>query len=374
MRHTLTARTLAAILIVVIALTSALPALAARKKKKTPEETLAASVKREIEIGDKVAEEIAKHMNIIEDPFVTARIKTIFNRLTPWVTRPLPYNVQIVREKSPNAFCIPGGNIYVTTGLIDFAQSDSELAFVIAHELAHADGKHVIIQMERNQRLSLAAIAIALASRGAGAAMVLSNVAAIAVASAYSRDLEQQADLGAIEIAEKAGYDLVAGVTSMESLAAEELKQPWIDPGVYRDHPKLSDRISYIADAVERKGYRIHRKKVLKLLIPRIAEEKGCLTLTLDNAPIISGPATDAFRTTLETAKKNIETSLQMETPAYDIRIDKTGPHPAICVGVVRLLKWPIPGVTDTPETVRTRIVDVLDVARKKHPMARYAM
>lgn len=374
MRHTLTARTLAAILIVVIALTSALPALAARKKKKTPEETLAASVKREIEIGDKVAEEIAKHMNIIEDPFVTARIKTIFNRLTPWVTRPLPYNVQIVREKSPNAFCIPGGNIYVTTGLIDFAQSDSELAFVIAHELAHADGKHVIIQMERNQRLSLAAIAIALASRGAGAAMVLSNVAAIAVASAYSRDLEQQADLGAIEIAEKAGYDLVAGVTSMESLAAEELKQPWIDPGVYRDHPKLSDRISYIADAVERKGYRIHRKKVLKLLIPRIAEEKGRLTLTLDNAPIISGPATDAFRTTLETAKKNIETSLQMETPAYDIRIDKTGPHPAICVGVVRLLKWPIPGVTDTPETVRTRIVDVLDVARKKHPMARYAM
>lgn len=374
MRHTLTTRTLAAILIVVIALTSALPALAARKKKKTPEETLAASVKREIEIGDKVAEEIAKHMNIIEDPFVTARIKTIFNRLTPWVTRPLPYNVQIVREKSPNAFCIPGGNIYVTTGLIDFAQSDSELAFVIAHELAHADGKHVIIQMERNQRLSLAAIAIALASRGAGAAMVLSNVAAIAVASAYSRDLEQQADLGAIEIAEKAGYDLVAGVTSMESLAAEELKQPWIDPGVYRDHPKLSDRISYIADAVERKGYRIHRKKVLKLLIPRIAEEKGRLTLTLDNAPIISGPATDAFRTTLETAKKNIETSLQMETPAYDIRIDKTGPHPAICVGVVRLLKWPIPGVTDTPETVRTRIVDVLDVARKKHPMARYAM
>lgn len=374
MRHTLTARTLTAILIVVIALTSALPALAARKKKKTPEETLAASVKREIEIGDKVAEEIAKHMNIIEDPFVTARIKTIFNRLTPWVTRPLPYNVQIVREKSPNAFCIPGGNIYVTTGLIDFAQSDSELAFVIAHELAHADGKHVIIQMERNQRLSLAAIAIALASRGAGAAMVLSNVAAIAVASAYSRDLEQQADLGAIEIAEKAGYDLVAGVTSMESLAAEELKQPWIDPGVYRDHPKLSDRISYIADAVERKGYRIHRKKVLKLLIPRIAEEKGRLTLTLDNAPIISGPATDAFRTTLETAKKNIETSLQMETPAYDIRIDKTGPHPAICVGVVRLLKWPIPGVTDTPETVRTRIVDVLDVARKKHPMARYAM
>lgn len=374
MRHTLTARTLAAILIVVIALTSALPALAARKKKKTPEETLAASVKREIEIGDKVAEEIAKHMNIIEDPFITARIRTIFNRLTPWVTRPLPYNVQIVREKSPNAFCIPGGNIYVTTGLIDFAQSDSELAFVIAHELAHADGKHVIIQMERNQRLSLAAIAIALASRGAGAAMVLSNVAAIAVASAYSRDLEQQADLGAIEIAEKAGYDLVAGVTSMESLAAEELKQPWIDPGVYRDHPKLSDRISYIADAVERKGYRIHRKKVLKLLIPRIAEEKDRLTLTLDNALIISGPATDAFRTTLETAKKNIETSLQMETPAYDIRIDKTGPHPAICVGVVRLLKWPIPGVTDTPETVRTRIVDVLDVARKKHPMARYAM
>ncbi|WP_282012935.1 M48 family metallopeptidase [Pyramidobacter piscolens] len=312
-------------------------------------------------------------MEFVEDPLVTARVRGIFNRLTPWVKRPLPYNVHVVKEKSPNAFCIPGGNIYVTTGLIDFVRSDAELAFVMAHELSHADGKHGIIQMERNQKLSLAALAIAVASRGAGAAMVLSNVAAVAVSNAYSRDLEQEADLGAVTIAENAGYELSAGVTVMESLAAEELKQPWVDPGVYRDHPKISERIHYIASAVESKGHKIQRKDVLKLLIPRLGEEGGRLLLRVDDTVIVQAPASSESRQIFEGARMVLQRALQMETPVYDIRVDEAGGRPsAVYIGVSCVLREPLPKGANSLGHVRLQLVKALTEARKKHPMANY--
>ncbi|RKJ81449.1 peptidase M48 [Pyramidobacter sp. CG50-2] len=342
----------------------------ARKKK---ESGIEASVKREVAIGERVAEEIAKNMEFVEDPLVTARVRGIFNRLTPWVKRPLPYNVHVVKEKSPNAFCIPGGNIYVTTGLIDFVRSDAELAFVMAHELSHADGKHGIIQMERNQKLSLAALAIAVASRGAGAAMVLSNVAAVAVSNAYSRDLEQEADLGAVTISENAGYDLSAGVTVMESLAAEELKQPWVDPGVYRDHPKISERIRYIAGAVESRGHKIQRKNVLKLLIPRLSEEENRLVLRVDDTVIVQAPASSESRQLFEEARMVLRRALQMETPVYDIRVDEAGGRPsAVYIGVSCVLREPLPEGADSLGHVRLQLVKALTEARKKHPMANY--
>ncbi len=350
-----------------------LPAGAARKKRRTEAEILQASIKRETAIGRKVADEIAKHMNIIEDPFYTARVRGIFNRLTPWTTRPLPYNVHIVKEKSPNAFCIPGGNIYVTSGLLEFVRSDAELAFVIAHELAHADGKHVIVQMERNQKLGLAALAIAIASRGAGAAIVLSNVAAIAVANAYSRDLEQEADLNGADIAEKAGYDLVAGVTVMESLAEEELKTPWIDPGVYRDHPKIADRVSYIADLVEKKGYALRRKYVLKLLLPKVEENSGRLDFVIDDTKVATLPAGESARAYFEKSRRNVEQFLQMETPAYDIRVSGSGTSEGVFAGVRPLFEPRGPFSGGELDAIRERLLAALNEARKKHPMADYA-
>jgi predicted Zn-dependent protease len=345
---------------------------AQKKKYKNSDEELAASIKRERAIGDKIAEEIAKNMDFVEDPFITARVRGIFNRLVPGVKRPLPYNVHIVREKSPNAFCIPGGNIYVTTGLIDFVRSDAELAFVMAHELCHADGKHGIIQMERNQKISLVALAIAIASRGAGAAMVLSNAAAIAISNAYSRDLEQEADIGAVDVAEKAGYDLVAGVTVMESLAAEELKQPWIDPGYTGDHPKIADRIQYISELVERKGYQIHRKTVLKLLRPVITEDNGTLVFKVDETEILRGKATPALKQYCQNASEVINASLQMETPVYDIRLTKWNGTDAVNIGVVRLMAAPVPGSDISMKEVRQNLVNALGESHKKHPMANY--
>ena len=347
---------------------------ARQKGHESGTDRLAQSVKRECKIGGKIADEIAEHMDFVEDPLITARVRGIFNKLVPWVTRPLPYRVSIVREKAPNAFCIPGGYVYVTTGLLEFVRSDAELAFVLAHELCHAAGKHGIIQMERNQKLSLAALAVAVASKGAAAAMVLSNAAAIAISNAYSRDLEQEADLGAVDVAEKAGYDLSAGITVMEGLAAEELKMPWIDPTLPLDHPKIGARIQCIAAEVERRGHVIRRKRVLKLLRPAVMEEQGTVIFKVDETEILRGRATPALKKFCKDASQIIDSALQMETPAYDITCVRKRGMELLCIGITELMRAPIPDCSVTLETVRLRLVDALDAARKKHPMTNYTL
>ena len=347
---------------------------AAKKKPATEQEQIEASVKREKVIGDKVAKEIEKAMKFVEDPIVTARVQALFNRLTPWVDRPLPYSIHVVREKAPNAFCIPGGYIYVTTGLLDFVKSDAELAYVVAHELVHADGKHGIIQLERNQKLSLAALAVAIASKGAGAALVLSNVAAMAVSNAYSRDLERSADMGALKILENAGYPLTAAVTVMESLAEEELRQPWDDPGIALDHPKIAERVAYIIDSVKERGCKIQRKTVLNLLRPSLALEKDSLILRIDDTELFRGAKDQpGLRDYMEKAAAEIQGALQMETSPYDIRVAaRYEGIPSLYVGITRIMSSPIPGVQANFDEIRARVLQALMEARKKHPVADY--
>ena len=347
---------------------------AAKKKPATEQEQIEASVKREKVIGDKVAKEIEKAMKFVEDPIVTARVQALFNRLTPWVDRPLPYSIHVVREKAPNAFCIPGGYIYVTTGLLDFVKSDAELAYVVAHELVHADGKHGIIQLERNQKLSLAALAVAIASKGAGAALVLSNVAAMAVSNAYSRDLERSADMGALKILENAGYPLTAAVTVMESLAEEDLRQPWYDPGIALDHPKIAERVAYIIDSVKERGCKIQRKTVLNLLRPSMALEKDSLILRIDDTELFRGAKDQpGLRDYMEKAAAEIQGALQMETSPYDIRVAaRYEGIPSLYVGITRIMSSPIPGVQANFDEIRARVLQALMEARKKNPVADY--
>lgn len=126
----------------------------AHVEEKTQDQRISESVAREVQVGERVKTEVEKHFSLVENPVLTARVASVFNRLTPYASRPLPYSVAIVKDRYPNAFCIPGGNVYVTTALLDFVKSDDELAFILAHELGHADGNHVIRQLERNQRLS----------------------------------------------------------------------------------------------------------------------------------------------------------------------------------------------------------------------------
>ncbi len=340
------------------------------EKKMTSEE---ASVAREIKIGERIAEQIAKNMELVQDPRVLSRVRMVFDKLTPSLKRPLPYSVQIVRDDSVNAFCIPGGFIYVTTGLLDFVHCEAELASVLSHELIHSTGKHGIIQVERNQKLSLAALAIAIASRGEGAAVILSSLAQVAISSSYSRDLEQEADQEGLKLLTGAGYPAVAALTVLEGLAAEELTMPWYDPGIYLDHPKIQERINYTREQILKMGYPIHRKQVLGLLRSSVASGEGGLQLKVDDVEILTLPAGEENQRLLDEVAAKLDRSFQMELSPYDIRIIKTPEgEQSLYIGLTEILKSLLPEGAVDLEEIRSKLLTAHGNALKKHPIADY--
>lgn len=160
---------------------------------------------QEIKIGKKGIEQIEKNWTILKNPVHQARVDTIVGRLKPYMERNLSYDVRIADHEMINAFALAGGTMYVTTGMLDFVKSDLELAGVIAHEMVHADRKHVITQMARNERMTLLAIAAIIASKGEGGAMIAANAVQVAVMGAYSIDIEKEADARGIDALVKAG-------------------------------------------------------------------------------------------------------------------------------------------------------------------------
>ncbi|MDR0653115.1 MAG: M48 family metalloprotease, partial [Synergistaceae bacterium] len=173
---------------------------------------------QEIKLRERVSAEVEKRWTILVNPVYNARVETIVNRLSPQMERRLNYDVDIIDEKAVNAFALAGGKMYVTTGMLDFVKSDVELAGVIAHEMVHADKKHVIIQTARNNRMTLLALAAVIASRGRGAALVAANLVHVAIMGAYSIELEKEADALGIDALSMAGYNPVGMLTIQERL------------------------------------------------------------------------------------------------------------------------------------------------------------
>ena len=101
------------------------------------------SVPEEIQIGNKMSAEVARQMPVVRDPLATRSVSDIGMKLVAALPRQdFQYHFYLIRDNTPNAFTIPGGTIYVHTGLLDFADDKSELAGVLAHEISHAFDRH----------------------------------------------------------------------------------------------------------------------------------------------------------------------------------------------------------------------------------------
>jgi Zn-dependent protease with chaperone function len=326
----------------------------------------ASDLEKEIQMGEEVSKAVEEQMRRIADPVAEAHLAMLLSRFTPLLNRHLDYQVRILDEKSPNAFAIPGGRVYVTKGMLDFVRGDGELAAVLAHELTHADRRHVMIQVARNEKLSLLALAVVIASRGSGAALVMANALAVAVSSSYSRDLEREADRGGVALMVSAGFDPVASLTLMERLKLERIRHPWVDPGIYQDHPDEDERIDYTAQALKDRRIPIRRKGPLGLLRVRVEPRSGDLVLLLDATPVCSLPEGAENRACLEGFARRLDAKLQLETPPYDLRVIDVPPPSALCLRGERLLEAR-PGVD--PEEVRRALAAGLEAARRKHPL-----
>lgn len=328
------------------------------------------SLSKEIALGEKVASQIESEWPIVSDPVKVARVQMIFNKLLPYLSRPLPYEVKILDLEMINAFCIPGGKIYVTTGLLNFVRSDGELAAILGHELGHADKNHVMIQAERSKKLSLASLAIIIASQGQAAAAMMAGVAQIAITNGYSRDLEREADLIGVNLVWRAGYPPAASLTVMEGLAAEQMKRPYVDPGIFMSHPRIEERIESVRQIIRDNGWPLSRKRSLRVLVPSVEVDDGRHYLKLDGNIIWTSSDPGAGELFLSLSEK-IDSILELETSPHDIQVVPVGGRAALVVSGRKLAQEPLPEGLSLA-VLRDNIIKALMEAKRKNPVAEY--
>jgi len=201
---------------------------------------------REIEIGRQTAVEVERQLPVSRDATMQARVRRIGSALIAAMpTRAYPYQFKVLDIRDFNAFCLPGGFMYVFEGLLNRLESDDAVAFVMAHEITHASHRHWKRMVEKMRGPALIATL-------AGAALGADDVAALAatlVQSQYSREQEDDADEGGIGLAAAAGFDPAGAVTAASEMA--KLDSGDLTPIYLRSHPPAKDRRSRLAKAAE---------------------------------------------------------------------------------------------------------------------------
>lgn len=166
------------------------------------------------------------------------------------------YHFLILESDEVNAFAAPGGLILVTRGLVRCCTTEDMLAAVVAHEIGHVEGKHGLRAIQTG-RLNTALTTIGveagknlgseeLASVTAAFEDSITDISATLMNSGYSRALEREADLAAVRILRKAGYDPHALVQMLEKMQA---RMQGDSRGFGRTHPSPAERIRALAGA-----------------------------------------------------------------------------------------------------------------------------
>lgn len=236
----------------------------------------------EISMGRKAAREVEKNHKLVDDPAITQRVKTIGEAIakianslevessygTSRIT-PFKYSFKVLDEKEINAFSLPGGFIYIHKGLLDYVESDHELAGVLAHEIAHASHHHMAYLLKEQGRLDsrIALILVAgvlgnMDAKDLSHVLVGAQLVRIAYSSGYGQKAEEDADRTAIAYLHKAGYNPVGLLTFMERLARDQAAQPQVDLGIFRTHPLSRERAKAMIARIEGLNLPIKRREV----------------------------------------------------------------------------------------------------------------
>jgi predicted Zn-dependent protease len=217
-------------------------------------------------LGDEIMREVRSDRSYYDDAEATDYVNALGARLVSrGADTRQPFEFFLIQERSINAFALPGGFIGVHTGLLIAAQSESELASVVSHEIAHVTQRHIariIDQQKQGTVLSLAALAVAiLAARAsadlATAATAFGTAGAIQNTLNFTRDHEREADRVGLQILQASGYDAHAAAVFFERMQrATRIYDVGGAPSYLRTHPLTYERIADIQNRLERLPYR----------------------------------------------------------------------------------------------------------------------
>ena len=215
------------------------------------------SIKIDKALGEENAKMVVETMGIYQDEKMTNYVKSVGDRLVSHLDNPLfEYQFHIIPDMSPNAFALPGGYIYITTGLLPLLANEDELACIIGHEIIHSNNRHSVKQLKKKILPSLLEIPgdlLGVVNENLGtlfnAPIKVSNSLLFA---SYGRKSETEADNEGIKLAAKAGYDPKAMNPALIRLSktieiATDNKE---EKSYFNDHPYTPERTANIDEVL----------------------------------------------------------------------------------------------------------------------------
>ncbi|MBV9149683.1 MAG: M48 family metalloprotease [Candidatus Eremiobacteraeota bacterium] len=209
-----------------------------------PAPALALSTSGEIQLGKQADADIVQGNVVENDPLLNKWVASITDKLWTQVARKdVPYNIKILDDSSVNAFSTLGGYIYADEGLLDFVQSDDELAGVLGHETGHIERRHAVTLQAKAQGISLL---FAIASLFSPLVYRFGQIAEAGLMAKLSRVDELQADQYGLLLMSRAGYDPEAMVTFMQHLGTLDKDRPDLISKYLEDHPEPDKRVQHL--------------------------------------------------------------------------------------------------------------------------------
>jgi predicted Zn-dependent protease len=221
---------------------------------------------QERELGESIMRQIRQDRAYVDDPELIDYLNDLGYRL---VSQSPEYRQEfeffVILDPSVNAFALPGGFIGVHTGLFLTAQTESEFASVLSHEIAHVTQSHIarmIAGQKQSMVMSIAALAVAvLAARGSPqlsqAAITAAGAGAIQSQLNYTREHEREADRIGYQILDRSGFDVNAMPLFFERLQRATRTYDSSAPSYLRTHPLTTERIADMHNRADTAPYRL---------------------------------------------------------------------------------------------------------------------
>ncbi len=209
-----------------------------------PSPALAISTQAEVRAGQAEDEQITRSEVIENDPLLNAYVRSIADKLWLQVARKdIPYNIKVIKASDINSFATEGGFVYIDEGLIDFVQSDDELASVIGHETGHIERRHVVTL---NSKAEILNILLGIASIFSPFIYDFGNLLGATVMAKFSREDELEADRTGLQLMARAGYDPEAMVTMMSHMNVLADEHSDLVDKYLQDHPDPKARVAHL--------------------------------------------------------------------------------------------------------------------------------
>jgi len=202
------------------------------------------SLEKEIALGKQLAQEVERQAKIVDDPVIAEYVNRVGQNLVRNSDAHVPFTIKVIDAEEINAFALPGGFFFVNTGVLINADSEAEMAGVMAHEIAHVAARHGTRQATRGQIINYASIPLIFMGGWTGYAIRQGAGLAIPMGFLkFSQGFESEADFLGLQYMYKAGYDPTAFVDFFEKIQSKEKKKPGTMAKIFSDHPPTDARI-----------------------------------------------------------------------------------------------------------------------------------